>query len=582
MRPAIMRGSMAFPIERVNVARLKQACTIQIRPMGEPEPIDILTYKIVKDYIHVPRQLGLQVCRREGIEYEDQTSPGHAVKFPFIPEPRDYQIEALLDIDATMDDFYDFLFRARTGWGKTFGSLIVAARRGISTLIIVDQENLKDQWIKTLVEGFRIDPKNIGTIQGDTVKFAGCPVTIAMVQTLSQRTFTREIYDYFGLIFVDETHIIGAPTFSKVLMDFSAGYRIGVSATPKRRDGLQKMLDYHLGKVRIYIDDEHDENSVWITEHGTCYSWYANVSPKVGRFINEISEDGARNLHIAESASYLYDTGRDVLVLSDRIEHLKHLMSLCEYMGIPAEDMGLYAGYNPIYGYDKEATPSRRPVGITKHEDGKVYFTPVSLQLIAKRTKKKVLEDIKADARIIFATYGMFAKGVDVPRLNGGVDASPRSTAEQVHGRILRKVEGKLRSIWITIADTQSYRSLHGLLGRIPDYLRNNAKVFRWSLNEGEELCNVKALKAELREEVDRLKSMRIETSKGGLHTLVTQSDRVTLAKQHAKDISERTRLRADSRTGSSPEGRTVKSSRVPSKPQSSERASPSRRLPRR
>jgi superfamily II DNA or RNA helicase len=554
---------MALPVERIPVSLIKQACTAKYLLMGAEEPTELPCYREDAEYLHVPRQYGIRVCKQYGIAYDDATSTGYEAVFPRIPEPRDYQIDPLLDLQQCTESYYDFLFRARTGWGKTIGSLILAARLGVSTIILVDQENLKEQWIKTLIDpklfGFALE--DIGIVQGKVCKYEGCAVTIAMVQTLSQRSYPHEFYAYFGLLIVDEVHIIAAPTFSQPLLDFPAMYRIGVSATPKRKDGLQRVLDYNLGKVRVYVADEHEVNSVYVAEHPTVYSWYANISPKVGRFITEVSEDGSRNLLVAESATFLYDTGRDVLVLSDRIEHLKHLMTLCEYLGVPAEDMGLYAGYNPSYGYAKNPTPMRRPEGLTRNDDtGEFEYTPISLQLIAKRIKKTVLKGILEGARMIFATYGMFQKGVDVPRLTGGVDATPRSSSEQVHGRILRQQDGALRSIWITIADINSYRSLHGVSERITDYMRNNAEVFQWTLEEGEQPCNGKALKAAYRDESKRLKSLRIETNSAGLNTLLSPSARIESAKTTVNAIRERTRDQPrPSRTGSTPLARSAR-----------------------
>lgn len=584
MRPIILSGAMSFPIGLIPTPRLIKACTLKYQPMGEEEPLEIPAYRSDGEYIHVPRQLGISLCQREGLDFEDCTSPGFPAKFPKIPEPRDYQIEPLLELDDVANDYFDFLFRARTGWGKTVGGLIFAARRGRTTLIVVDQENLKDQWIEKLTNPkfFGFKPEQVGLIQGKVCRYEGCAVTIAMVQTLSQKRFPQEVYDYFGTMLVDEVHIIGAPTFSSVLLDFSATCRIGVSATPKRRDGLQKALDYHLGRVRLYIDDEHPENSVYVTEHDSVYSFYANTSPKMGRFINEISDDAARNLLLAESIAWLYDTGRDVLVLSDRIEHLKNLMVLCEYMGLPADDLGLYAGYNPQYGFAKDAQPARRPVGLTRGEDGEdPEYTPIALQSIAKRIKKQTLDDVKANARVIFATYGMFQKGVDVPRLTGGVDATPRSTAEQIQGRILRGLEGALRSIWITVGDTNSYRSLHSLVSRLREYPKNNATVFRWSLDEGEQPCRVDELTDQLLKRITSLKSMRIEANRDGLLTLRTQRDQVASAMERVNAIKQRTQSRPD-RPVSSRAARLERSTGPTSSTRSSVSPSRSPRPPRR
>lgn len=545
-RPAVMAGSVSIPIEHVNLAQVREDLTAKTMPMGADEPLEVLLYTEDKDYIHVPRQYGLTLCKRLQIEVEDRTSQGKKVKFPKIAKPRDYQVGPLAEVIETASNYLDFLWRARTGWGKTFGSLYVAAKLGVTTLVLVDQEKLKDQWIAALVNHFGFKVEDVGIIQGKQCSYEGKAVTIAMIQTLRSRTLPQKVYDYFGFVVVDEVHTIGAPKCSALLLRLSAAYRLGVSATPRRRDGLQKVLDTHLGKVRVYIDDEHEVSAVYIAQHPSIYSWYANKDPKIGRFLTEITEDSSRNRLVAESAVFLYETGRDVLVLSDRIEHLKHLMDLCYYMGVPAEDMGLYAGYHPTYGYAKDPKPARRPANLVKYEEAgekpRYEYTPIKLQLIAKRIKKSRLQEIEANAPMIFGTYGMFSKGVDIPRLTGGVDASPRSQAEQVHGRILR---GKMprRPIWITILDWNSYRSVFSLASRLSGYLKNNAKLSNWSLEEGKISCDPKNLKASLYDRVETLKSSRIEPDRDGLNTLLKPETKTQAVLRRVSDI--RTKMAA-------------------------------------
>jgi len=549
MAPAILRGAMEIPIGSVDFNTVRKELTVAYRPMGAEESVEVKAYVITKQgTILVPRQYGIDLCNALEIPYEDKTSGGKRATFPRVPEPRAYQVEPLAEIYQGTQTYYDFIARARTGWGKTIGALIIAARLKVSTVILVDQENLKDQWVKSLQDHFGFAKEDIGIIQGNKCSYEGKAVTIAMVQTLSQRLLPSAVYAYFGLVIVDEVHIIGAPTFHKVLLKFPATYRFGVSATPKRRDGLQKLLDYNLGEVRVYVEDEHDPSAVYVMQNPTVYSAYANKAPKIGRFINEVTEDGSRNLMLAEAAAYLYDTGRDVLVLSDRIEQLEHLQSLCFYLGIPPDAMGVYAGYGMAYGYDKDAKPVRRPEG---YERGTEY-TPISLTLISKRKRKQDLERIKTTARIIFATYGKFAKGVDEPRLSGGMDASPRSTAEQINGRILRKSDGKQTPIWITTCDTASYRSMFSLAQRIPDYVKNKAVVSKWSLEKGKTKCHAMALRSEALEEVKRLKSMPIETNRDGLNTLQTREQQMRHGLRRASDTMRGTDRRRASPMASS------------------------------
>lgn len=574
---AKLSGVMSIPVELIDARRVQKDLTITFAPMGE-EPQEIEAFFMDGDCINVPRQYGLALCTRQGIEFEDCTSLGFDGVWPRIPEPREYQIDYIDDcVDATQN-FYDFLARAHTGFGKTISALITAARVGRTTLIIVDQENLKLQWIEALTGLFGFAEADIGTIQGKVCDYKGKTVVIAMVQTLTQKTYKQEVYDYFGMVIVDEVHIIGAPTFSRILMLLTAAYRFGVSATPKRRDGLQKLLDYNLGRVRVAADKEHDESAVYFAFHDTIYSWYANISPKTGRFISEVAEDGSRNFLLMESMVWLHETGRDVLILSDRIEHLKHLMSLAYYMGIPEEDMGLYAGYDPIYGIGKDPKPKKRPEGYQRGTE----YTPIHLSLMTKRISKKRLADVKENARMMFATYGMFAKGVDVPRLAAGGDGTPRTAAEQVHGRILREQDGKKKPIWFTLCDWNSPRALFSFMNRAREYVKSNARLFEWKETGGIEEWHAGDLVGAVARRIQELKEYRIETSKDGLNTLAMSNTVSEKRKTRDNSIVEKIQSLRSSQTGSGRKASSAKSSTETANTPSRSKASPSRKPPKR
>jgi len=529
--PARLKGCMMLPMSEIDVPRVKKQVTYKHRPLsladGEPD-LEVVAWYVDGEYLCVPRQYGMTLCNQLHLEYVDETSTGTVAHFPRIPDPREYQVPQLDEITAEFETAYDFIFKAHTGWGKTVGALIVAARLGRTTVIIVDQENLRLQWVEALTTLFGFAEKDIGTIKGDKWSWKGKAVTVAMVQTLAQRGVDEELADYFGFAIVDEVHTCGAPTFSAVLLMWNATYRLGVSATPKRKDGLQRALDHNLDRIRVEASKKHNRSAVYLIRSETVYSFYGNVSKMTGRIFSEIAEDGPRNLLIAEAALWLYESGRDVLILSDRIEHLKELECLLYYFGVAEEEMGLYTGYDPVWKFAKDANPSGRPEGLERwrREDRaweQAEYCAVSMQIVQKRVPKQRFEHIKKHSKIILATYGMFAKGVDVARLSGGVDATPRSAAEQVHGRILREVEGKPVPIWVTLMDTSSYRLMFTLANRIKEYLKSSGVLFEWHPDGSVEQCDVKSLKSEIYERVDDLKSMRIATNKDGLNMLVTQ-----------------------------------------------------------
>jgi superfamily II DNA or RNA helicase len=547
MRPAIMAGSMAIPLEHVDIAAMTRTLTATYRPMGSDTATLVEAFRLDEEYIYVPRQYGLTYCQRRRIPFEDQTSSGYTVVFPKTPQPRDYQVRVLDQLVECARNNYDYIFKAHTGWGKTIGELLVAARLGVTTLVIVDQDNLKEQWVDAMAAHFGMTEDNghVGVVQGDTCIYQGCSVVVAMVHTLRNRTYEAEFYDYFGNVIFDEVHTVGAPSFSVVLLDFPATHRGGVSATPKRADGLQKLLDYSLGPIRVSAEKEHDESAVYVRTHPTVYSWYANVSPKVGRIITEVSEDGSRNLLVAESSMSLYESGRDTLILSDRIEQLKHTQSLLYYLGMDPDQLGLYTGYDPVYRYAKDPKPMRRPDGLVAHEDDdEFHYTPISLQLIARRVGAKELARIKSSAGMLLATYGKCAKGFDEPRLKAGVDATSRSEVEQIHGRILRVVAGSKMPVWVTIQDTNSYRLLYSFTKRIAGYLKSNGRMYLWHQDGELEECPETELIADARRRHRELKDQRIETRIDGRNTLVTSGSVKAQKKQAAYDTVNRIRSR--------------------------------------
>jgi hypothetical protein len=235
------------------------------------------------------------------------------------------------------------------------------------------------------------------------------------------------------------------------------------------------------------------------------------------RFISEIADDGRRNLLLAKAIKWLYDSGRDTLVISDRVEQLCSLKALCEVIGLPERDLGIYAKMETVWVYEKDPRPARRPIGLEPDTE----YTPVRLALVQKTLRKDYREYVKENSRVVFATYGIMSKGVDIPRLSGGIDATPRREATQTIGRILRIEPGKVRPIWITVADTNSYRALFQLRGRVGDYVESNAEIYLWDMEKGRKRLDVADLRADLGERVSLLQRSKIVTALDGNNTLL-------------------------------------------------------------
>lgn len=533
---AILAGRMAIPCHLVDVAAVKKTTTYRIRPMGEEEDTVVTSYKEVGDFILVPRQLGLELCATHRIPFEDRTSEGHRILFPKIPTLRDYQEGPVSEIIDEFDREYDVVFRARTAFGKTITALYIAAHFGRTTLIVVDQENLRDQWVEALTNFYGMREEDIGLIQGDSMRYIGKPVTIAMIQTLSRRVIERELADYFGFVIFDEVHITPTPTFHVALGAFSATRRLAISATPDhRKDALRHVLTQSLGNVRVAADAQHDRSAVYFLRHPTVYSWYANISPKIGRLMQEITQDPIRNLMLVDVIKWLYGTGRAILVISTNIDHLDNLRNMLWYDGVPEEDMAMYVGQDSRWTYGPDPTPAKvAPYGHVEEAP----YTPVIFGETRKKLSSAEMKKRLASAPITFTTYGKFQKGVDDPRLAGGIDITPRGAASQVHGRIKRGKATHL-PLWITIWDENSYRATRWMASRVGDYANDNALIYEWKTDGEVDLWNPRELRNELYEHADKLEGMRNEQDRNGISTLLTQSTVQKHKEQQEKSIVE-------------------------------------------
>ena len=517
MQP-VMAGCLWLPVNEFDAEHLVKKYTASYKPMGADAPILVPSYVLDTWYVGVPRQDGLKLISKA--DFVDQRCDGFTARFVKKPTLRGSQPSFVADmLHAAQGEFPDFRAYAATGKGKTVCALSVVAQLGRTALAVVDQEKLMEQWIARAQEHLGLDAgmsfadickgkgRDIGIVRGDHCDYKGRKFVVAMIQSLSQRDYPDAFYMYPGVVVFDESHTAGAPVLSQVLMQFPARVRFGVSATPDRPDGLNKILKWHLGQVEASMLDKHLPSRVYYMETPTVVSWYANKAKMSGRYIAELSEDAERNRLLSVAIAWLYESGRDVLIVSDRIEQLSNLMALCRARGLPEKDMGLFARYREVWTYQKNPTPARKP----KPGEVPMHYAPER-----KKVTTAELNAVMDKARMVFATYKMFEKGVDLPRLSAGVDATPHARATQVHGRILRTGEDKKLPIWITVRDIWSYRAEYQFLRRLDDYQNSNAEVYLWRPDKGVSKKQVEALSAEVRRRIAYLKPRKIEANADG------------------------------------------------------------------
>ncbi len=303
------------------------------------------------------------------------------------------------------------------GFGKTILALYFISQLKKRTIVVVHKEFLMNQWIERIK--FALPTAKIGIIQANKCQIDGYDIIIGMLQTLSMRDFPEGTFDSIGHVIIDECHRIPSRVFSQALMKINSKYMLGLSATPQRKDGLTKVLKYSIGDI-IYSVKSHDKNIVKVNRYilnSTDDSYNKEIynfrgSAQSSTMINNIAKCSNRTKLIVDIIveELTKNNERQILVLSDRREHLDEIYNQSKLRGI--ESCGYYVG-----GMKKE--------------------------------KLKESESCK----LILGTYPMAKEGLDIPSLNGLILATPISDIVQSIGRIDRIKHNNIVPLIVDIVD---------------------------------------------------------------------------------------------------------------------------------
>jgi superfamily II DNA or RNA helicase len=313
-----------------------------------------------------------RLCERlgESIQVVDNRRKLSPVDFTFAGELRPLQQDAVTDVLSSDQG----LLEAGTGSGKTIMALYLIAERKQPALVVVHTKELLNQWISRIETFLNIPRADIGVIGGG--KFSiGDRITVATVQSLYKRV--DEVVPHIGHLICDECHRAPSRMFTEAVSAFDAKYRLGLTATPWRRDKLSKVIFWYVGDVtgRIAKDDLVQAGNLcraevqWVE---TGFSPFADASEEYSKALSELTEDGTRNRLICKTVSE--NNGHGVsLILSDRKAHCVTLQNiLSDVHGIQAEVL------------TGSTSPKERERIITALHDGGCRYLIATGQLIGE------------------------------------------------------------------------------------------------------------------------------------------------------------------------------------------------------
>jgi superfamily II DNA or RNA helicase len=353
------------------------------RGSARPEPSRwMVPVEEVDGLVRMPRHA--PVARRH---ITDRTVAPHAEALRLRVELRPYQDDAVVS----------WLFQgsgtvlAPCGAGKTTIGAAAIAAVGSPALILVHTHDLAAQWRDRV-------RSQLGVEAGDLEKPGR--VTIATVQSLARWTgeARRALGERYGLVILDEAHHAPAATFAAVLGDLAGRYRLGLTATPTRRDGLQSLIEWCCGPIVARIEQRDLERMGYTltpTIEQRPTGWAAT----------------ARNALILDAVAALTREGRRVLLLADRVAHVEALAN-------------------------KLVTAGFRAAALTSRS--------------TKRRRAEVLGAMGAGGLDVLAATSLADEGLDVASLDAVVLAAPSGNPARVQqriGRALRPAPGKTARI---------------------------------------------------------------------------------------------------------------------------------------
>ena len=217
---------------------------------------------------------------------------------------------------------------APPGAGKTVMACAAIVRRRTPTLILVHRKQLLDQWSDRLQNFLGLSKNEIHVL--GKARYPDAPVALGMFPTLARSEFPEALLAKYGHVIIDECHHVPAASFEAAMKCCTARYILGLTATPNRKDGLQKILFLQCGPIRHRIDLDHSEEqsrTVFVREFSLGLPAEKDRLP-IHQIWEHLIQSGERNRAIASDVSSALKEQRFCALLSDRKEHLNALESL--------------------------------------------------------------------------------------------------------------------------------------------------------------------------------------------------------------------------------------------------------------
>jgi len=377
---------------------------LNVRPYIPKSPIQPPSYPVFRESplkYYLPRYYGL---KHYGKAEENRLPPGENINIAFAGDLRDYQLNIVDVYKKSAASVGGGLLEIPCGRGKTVIALKIISELKKKTLVIVHKGFLLNQWIERI--GQFLPTARVGRIQGQIIDIEGKDIVIGMLQSLSMKEYSDDMFDSFGLTIVDECHHISSEVFCRSLQRIMTAYTLGLSATMNRKDGLTKVFKMFLGDI-VYSEERESTDEVLVKA-----IQYVVDDPEFNEMCYDYRGNPAYSTMISKLCAF---NGRSEFILQVIEKELKIA---------PEQQVMILAHNKNLLTYLHDAIAHR------KIAEGSVgYYVGGMKEADLKKSET---------CKIIVATYAMAAEALDIKTLTTLVLATPKTDIVQAVGRILR------------------------------------------------------------------------------------------------------------------------------------------------
>ena len=385
-------GSRGFTIPKDALSNVQQAELVRELTFRSEAKV-LYAYRESTTKYYVPKWYGIQKYGK----VPSRMNLGTPIDVPFNGTVRENQWMAI----RAFEEQPSGLIELPCGFGKTVVALYLIHLMKRKTLVIVHAEFLLTQWTERIQQF--LPTARIGRIQGNVTEVDDKDIVIGMLQSISMKSYPKELFHSFGFTIVDETHHIAADVFSNALFSVVTPVMLGLSATMERKDGMTKVIKMFVGDV-VY-KAEREQTMVHV--HKITYS----------------TDDEDYNVNMTLANGKLNYSGMLSKVCKFEPRHDAIVGILKSVLAVPtASQVMLLAHQKQVLTYLYNAV-NAQGLGTVGYYIGGM--------------KPEALKDTESK-QIVLATYAMAQEALDIKTLTTLMLLTPKNDVTQAVGRILR------------------------------------------------------------------------------------------------------------------------------------------------